>query len=137
MPPLADAGGAHPHASNRMTYDIEARARTSDRDAVLALLLNRIGALTRIDDLSDELGIRTYACEGIIVVFQSLEDGFVSVWVRGPCPWPSSAALGRFLAAQLDCLVWCEPGEEYPEIPMYSSVFLEIEGGVERLFTPE
>lgn len=120
-----------------MQHDIEAFAKTSDRDAVLSLLATVIGPLERSDDLPEDDDLRVYKPDGMIIVLQAMEDGLLSVWVRGASPWPSSPALGRFLAAQLHCLVLCCPETEYPEISPYAGVFLQIEGDVERLVSME
>ncbi|NHZ89159.1 hypothetical protein F2P45_09035 [Massilia sp. CCM 8733] len=117
--------------------DIEAFAKTSDRDAVLALLATVIGPLERDDDLPEDYDLRIYKSGGMIVVLQAMEDGLISVWVRGASPWPSSPALGRYLAAQLHCLVLCDPEAEYPEISQYADVFLQIEGDAESLIPLE
>lgn len=123
--------------STPMQVDIEAYAKTRDHEALLALLATVIGPLERDDDLPEEYGLRVYKPGAMIIVLQAMDDGLLSVWVRGASPWPSSPALGRFLAARLHCLVRCCLDGEYPEISPYAGVFLQIEGDVESLVTSE
>ncbi len=127
--PLPDTGTV----SAPVQVDIEAYAKTRDHEAVLAQLATVIGPLDRDDDLPDDDDLRVYRPAGMIIVLQAMDDGLLGVWVRGASPWPSSPALGRFLAAQLHCLVQCCLDGEFPGIPPYADVFLQIDGDVERL----
>jgi len=114
---------------NSKQGEVEAYAKTSDTGAVISLLSRTIGTLTT-DCKSGEFP-RIYTFEGTTVVLGASEDGFLSVWIRGATMWPTSSAFGRCLAAQLDCVVRCDPGREFPAVSPYSNVFLQIERGAE------
>ncbi len=52
-------------------------------------------------------------------------------------PWVTSVDLGRQAVRELRCVVRCEPGHYYPEVDPLSNVWLEINGGQERLISWE
>ncbi len=111
--------------------DIEAYAEISDERAIVSLLSKAVGELQL--DASQAANLRIYEHNGISVVVQPSEDGFVSVWIRGSTPWSSSPVLGRYLASNLRCTVHCDPEDEFPEISPHSNVFLQIKGDSENL----
>jgi hypothetical protein len=113
--------------------DIEAYAKTSSAGAVVSLLSRTIGQLRSKSPPEDALQI--YEFEGVCVVLQPSEDGFLSVWVRGSNAWSSCSDLGRHLANELRCVVRCEPGRQFPAVSPQSDVFLEIEGSRESLIS--
>ncbi|WP_431256653.1 hypothetical protein ACQ86G_18315 [Roseateles chitinivorans] len=111
-------------------FDIEAYART-DVSAVISVLSAALGPIASTDSLGE--GVQFFEFEAAPVVVWESEDHFLSVSVGGAAPWTSCVALGRFLAERLPCAVRCDPTAEFPEVSPYSNVFLEIEGGRERL----
>lgn len=118
---------------NTSPCEVEAYVKASGFHAVISLLSKVIGPL-KTDDLSaGELQVYEYG--GVKVLLQHSEEGFISVWVRGSELWPSSPAFGRYLAAELYCVVLCDPEHEFPEVSPHSSVFLQIEGNRESLIT--
>ena len=114
-------------------HDVEAYARTADEPAVVALLSTVLGPLAEDDSLPGG-GPRIFDAQGnITVVLQPSDGGYLSVWIRHSDHWPSSPALGRFLARHLRCVVRCDPEREFPEVSPYSDLFLQIDGDVESL----
>jgi hypothetical protein len=61
--------------------DIEAYVQTTDRTAVVSALSKCVGLLNLDGPPEDEVHI--YQAEGVFVVLQPSENGFLSVWVRG------------------------------------------------------
>lgn len=109
--------------------EVEAYAKTSDTNTVISLLSSTIGTLTT--DCSSGEHPMIYAFEDTTVVLEASDDGFLCVWIRGATMWPTASAFGRYLAAELDCVVRCDPGREFPAVSPYSNVFLQIERGAE------
>ena len=110
---------------------VEAYVKPSEIGAVVSALSMAIGGL--VTDSSSDAGLRIYTLQDTSAVLTESEDGFLSVWVRGTSGWPTSAALGRYLATALNCIVRCDPGREFPEVSPYSNIFLQIENGRESL----
>ncbi|WP_020474329.1 hypothetical protein [Zavarzinella formosa] len=75
---------------------------------------------------------------GTLIVQPNMEGpGGIGVWFKtAVLPWATPAACARQAARELNCVVWCEPGEDYPEVPPLSPVFLEVGGDRELLFEP-
>jgi hypothetical protein len=118
---------------NTSSCEVEAFVKASGIHAVILLLSNVIGPM-KTDDLSVS-ELQVYEYEGVKVRLQQSEDGFISVWVSGSELWPSSPTFGRYLAAELSCVVRCDQEQEFPEVSPQSSVFLQIEGNRESLIT--
>lgn len=114
---------------------VEAYVNASDMGAVVAALSIAIGAPAA--ESASDVGLKMYTLQDTSAVLSESEDGFLSVWVRGTSAWPTSAALGRYLANELNCIVRCDPGREFPDVSPYSSIFLQIERGRESLVTWE
>ena len=113
--------------------EVEVFVKADDIDAVVSTLSMIIGAL--VIDSSSEAGLRIYRFQDTSAVLAESKGGFLSVWVRGASGWPTSPALGRYLATVLNCIVRCDPGPELPEVSPHSSIFLQIENGRESLVT--
>lgn len=118
---------------NTSSRDVEAYVKSDDFHALASLLSKVIGPLTTDDLAVSELHV--YEFEGVKVLLQQSEIGYISVWVRGSERWPSSAAFGRYLAAELGYVVLCDPEHEFAEVSPQSSVFLQIDGNSESLIT--
>jgi len=112
-------------------HDVEAYAKTSDIGTVVSVLSRVIGALENDCPAGTDPMILKF--QDTSVVLGQSEDGFLSVWIRGSHVWPTSPALGRYLATALHCTVLCDPGREFPAVSPYSSVFLQLENGRESL----
>lgn len=115
---------------NSTPDDIEVHA-ACNMEAVTGLLSSSIGPLST--DCASDQDPKIYAFESTTVVLGASEDGFLSIWIRGASKWPTSQAFGRYLAAALDCIVRCDPGDEFSELSPYSNVFLQIERGTESM----
>jgi hypothetical protein len=72
---------------------------------------------------------------GPIIVTPVIENSeFISVWFNTPkSPWPTDVECGRQASIDLECVVRCDPGQHFPEVPAESDIFLEIENKVESL----
>jgi hypothetical protein len=112
---------------------VEAFVKAGDIGGVVSALSMTIGAL--VADGSSDPSLRIYRFQDTSAVLTESEDGFLSVWVLGANGWLTSAALGRYLATALNCIIRCDPGPEFPEVSPHSSIFLQIENGRESLVT--
>lgn len=110
---------------------IEAYVKTADRTAVISALSKCVGPLNL--DGPPEGEVHIYRAEGVSVVLQPSEDGFLSVWVSGSSAWSSCTELGRYFAREIRSIIRCDPGGEFPEVSPYSNLFLEISGAGESL----
>jgi hypothetical protein len=64
--------------------------------------------------------------------------GGISVWFRSnELPWASCAACARQACREIEGVVWCDPGKDYPEVNPLASVFLEVDRYGERLVSIE
>jgi hypothetical protein len=74
---------------------------------------------------------------GPIIVTSAIEDSeFISVWFNTPnTPWPTDVECARKASIDLECVVRCDPGQHFPDVPVESDIFLEIENKVESLVT--
>lgn len=111
--------------------EVATYVRTTDASAVIAAVSGVVGVLT-VDDVGVD-SVSLYTSGDIVLVLRDGADGFVDVAVYGSDAWPSSIAFARFLAKALHCTVRCDPGDAFPQVSPYSSVFLEIEEDMERL----
>lgn len=116
-------------------HEVEVYAQTNDAAAVVRALSQVVGTLAADGDAGE--GFAFHVAGNVVVMLHRTQPGYLGVMVRGSDAWPSSPALGRFLAAALRCVVRCDPEHEYPEVSPYSVVFLEIDGDGERLITWE
>lgn len=111
--------------------DVEAYVQICNIDSVIACLSASLGALTA--DEHQESQPYIYQNQPASVVIHESQDGYFSIWLKGTLPWSSCAQLGRYLARSLKCTVRCDPGSEFPEISLYSDVFLQIDTEKEQL----
>jgi hypothetical protein len=111
------------------------------RDCTVADLLawagSRLGNLAGPDAAGDAT-VYESPC-GPLIVTPAIEDGpFISLWFNTPrTPWRTDVDCARDAARALRCTVRCDPGQQYPEVPPQSSIFLEIVGEREELVTWE
>jgi hypothetical protein len=81
-------------------------------------------------------GVTGYTTErGPVVLTFRMEDGpFDGVWIPwGRSLWATDLACARQAARALDCVVRCEPGADYPEADRSADLYVELQGGAERL----
>lgn len=73
--------------------------------------------------------VALYPPTGAIVLTPNMEDGlWLSVWFNtSHRPWDSDIGCARAAAAELGCVVRCDPGEAHP------GLWLELEAASERL----
>jgi hypothetical protein len=124
----------HQRIALQEQLDVEAYIKTSDVGAVISLLSKTLGTL-EVESIPLGNELHVFTSGRVRVILQPSEDDFLSVWIRGSEAWPSSPLLGRHLASHFPCAVRCDPGDEFPEVSPYSSVFLHIECGRESLIT--
>lgn len=72
---------------------------------------------------------------GPIIITPTIEDSeFISVWFNTPnSPWLTDVECARQASIDLKCIVRCNPGQHFPEVPAQSDLVLEIENKVESL----
>jgi hypothetical protein len=74
-------------------------------------------------------GLHVYTCgNSKPVITSNMQDGFVSVWLRGE---PRLAVRRRFCPVHrrtLKCRVRCDPGADFPHVDPRSDVLLDIDG---------
>lgn len=71
---------------------------------------------------------------GTTILAPGMANG-IGVWFNAVrLPWASDADCARQATRELGCVVWCDPGNEYPNVPPLSSVMLEVDEKGERLF---
>lgn len=115
---------------------IEFFVRDCSTERLFAWLESVLGELGPVEAL-----VITTICDsqiGSVVVTPNIEGGpFMSVWfISARTPWGTDVECARQAAKALDCIVRCDPGQHYPEIPDWvSDQFLEISGGEERIVT--
>jgi hypothetical protein len=117
--------------------EIEIYVRDCKIADVLAWAKSRIGELARPDAAGDAT-VYESPC-GPLIITPAIEDGpFFSLWFNTPrTPWRTDVDCARDAARELGCIVRCDPGQHYPEVPPQSSTFLEIVGDREELVTWE
>lgn len=92
-----------------------------------------IGLLSDFEEAGEALICRS-GDVGLIIT-PAIENGpFTSIWFSGiGTPWLTHVECARQAAQQLHVRVRCDPGDEFPEVHLYSDVVLEIQNGTERL----
>lgn len=121
--------------------DVEVYVQTADRDVVVALLQSELGELKA--EHVPELSLHIHSNQVFHALITERDDGFVGVWLKterpwrtSSTPWRNSPALARFLVQHLQCMAFCDPEDDYPEVPPLSDTFLRIDvDGQESLFT--
>ena len=100
--------------------------------AIIRLLNEAVGLFIADGTNDDKLQVFTRGSSRLVIT-PNMNDGFISVWLRGEPRWRSDADFARFLAAALTCRARCDPGADYPHVDVRSDVFLDIEDGSETL----
>lgn len=74
-------------------------------------------------------------CVGTVFVTPGVGDGsFVSIYLGATgAPWATDVDFARQAAAELGCVVRCDPGQHHPDVHPESDIFLEIDRGAEVL----
>jgi len=112
--------------------DLEAYLAGVEPVDIIRLLNEEAGPF--IADGTNDAGQQVLARDNLrIVITPDMQDGFVSVWLRGPSRWRSNVEFGRFLAGALKCRARCDPGADFPQVDPRSDVFLNIDGQSETL----
>lgn len=111
--------------------DVVAYVHDCEAAAVLDLLSASVGVFEQVGEIESDLAI--YSAGPFTLVLEPGENNYTSVWLRGPAPWQTCVSFARHLAAQLGKVVLCDPGDEFPDVSVYSDTFLEIGPGGERL----
>jgi hypothetical protein len=87
-----------------------------------------------LNEASGPFVLRVYTCgNSKPVITSNMQDGFVSVWLRGES---RLAVRRRFCPVHrrtLKCRVRCDPGADFPHVDPRSDVFLDIDGQSETL----
>ncbi len=111
--------------------DINIYVKGCSVDALVQWLDGVIGKLERLPD-TGELVIYT----GKIgpVIFTEMNDSSLEIWFNtSKTPWASDVDCGRQAVRELNCIVICEPSQQYfPEVHPLSETFLQIDEDGER-----
>ena len=110
--------------------DVEAYVLSTDVQGIEALLSAALACEVSLK-FEPDVPWHYWANDASRVVLQEAANHFTSVYVIGEFPWQSEPEFARLLAAQLSCVVRCDPGAEYPLAGPCS--FLEINGDIEQL----
>ena len=113
--------------------DIEIYVSDIGHDRLVTWVESRLGAMSPLDRFAD-VTVYESTC-GVVVITPGIEGGpFTSVWFTSPdAPWASDVDCARAAAADLECVVRCEPGEAFPEVSPFADVFFESNGQSESL----
>ena len=112
--------------------DLEAYLAGVEPTDIIRLLNEAAGPF--VADGTNDDGLQVFACgNSKLVITPNMQDGFISVWLRGTPRWRSDVDFARFLAASLKCCARCDPGADFPQVDPRSDVFLDIEGQSEAL----
>ncbi len=116
-----------------MKTEIEIYVRGCALEPLLAFVRSLVGPLREPHDAGAALIYAT--ASGSVTVTPSIEDGpFMGVCISPPpANCASDVDCARMAARELGCVVRCDPGLEFPQVPEWSDTFLEIEGAQERL----
>ena len=105
--------------------DIEIYVKGSETKHIVSFLNREIGTLS-FDSEIDE-GHILYTCnDAKILINTEIQDGYVSVYVKGIEKWKSGVELARNIVSALGVIVRCDPGGEYPKVSPYSDTFIEV-----------
>jgi hypothetical protein len=118
--------------------DIEIYVRDCPIERIVAWLETVVGPVGKGEACGEAFAHATSI--GTVVITPQIEGGpFVGVWFPTPnSPWLTDVDCGRQAARELGCVVRCDPGQHYPDVPLWASdQFLEITGGTERIVTWE
>ena len=118
--------------------EIEIYLRDCPLDRLVTWLESVVGPLAPVEAGGAALVYRSSI--GPIVVTQGIEGGpFVGVWFNSPnTPWATDVDCARQAARELERVVRCCPGPDFPDVPCWvADQFLEIAGGMEQIVTGE
>lgn len=111
--------------------EIEIYIRGCPDRRLLAWIESRIGHLDQPESAGDA---RVYASRIGPVIVTAIGGAFTGVWFNtANSPWATDIDCAREAARYLMCVVRCDPGRHFNDVPERSDTFLEIEGDVERL----
>lgn len=112
--------------------DREIYIKGLQKDEIVSVLNNELGTLNFNSEISE--GSYLYLGEQMTVLINTrIQDGFISVFIKGVTKWSSDIELARIFALLSGVIVRCDPGMEYPEVSPYSNIFVEIEKETECL----
>ena len=112
--------------------DREIYVKGLQTEKIISVLSNEIGILNFNSEISENHYL--YVGDQIKVLINTgIQDGFISVFIKGVSKWSSDIELGRSFALLPGAIVRCDPGMEYPEVSPYSNIFVEINAETENL----
>ncbi len=92
---------------------IEAYVKSDDAKSVLKVLSAELGEFAL--DCEIDSGQCLYLSGDVkLLVNENIQDGYLSVWLRGTNHWKTDVQLARFLSRNLKLPVRCDPGADYP-----------------------
>ncbi|HEX5212015.1 MAG TPA: hypothetical protein VFW22_09805 [Pseudolabrys sp.] len=112
--------------------DVEAYLTGIEPVDIIRLLNDTVGPFVADGATDDGLRVFTGGTSKLVIT-PNIQDGFVSVWLRGEPRWRSDVDFARFLAVALQCRARCDPGADYPQVDPRSDVFVDIKDGSETL----
>ena len=128
LPPEQESPRAETTEHSARQDDVEVYLRNCAIErAIKWVKSSTTGALDGPKDIDGAVAL--YPSTGAIILTPKIEDGpWLSVWFNTlHRPWDTDADCARSAAAELDCVVRCDPGESHP------GLWLELEGPSERL----
>ncbi len=109
------------------TSGIEILVRNCPTPRLLAWLVRVVGPLeepTRAGDCT----VLAASVGPVVLTAQVGREPITSVWFNAvSTPWPSDAACARQAAHELNSVVLCDPGPEYPGVHPGSDIWLQID----------
>lgn len=114
--------------------DIEIYLKNCSNKQIIDWIKSILGLLKEPEDSG--VGILCSTPIGLAIITSEIDDNksITGVWFNTPqSPWPTDVDCGRQAAQELGCIVFCDPGEHYPEVDPVSYTFLKIDRNNEQL----
>jgi hypothetical protein len=112
--------------------DIEIYIEGNETDQIVSFLNRAIGALSFDSEIDEGHILYTYN-DAKILINSGIQDGYISVYLKGVKNWKSDVEFARCIVSALEVTVRCDPGGEYPAVSPYSNTFVEISRQGENL----
>jgi len=111
--------------------DIEIYVKGCPNDVLVAWIEKIFGKLKRVPDTSYMIIYDSEVCR---IIITPSDYSFTSVnFCSAETPWATHVDCGRQAVRDLNCIVHCDPGQNFPEVDPLSDIFLEISADGERL----
>ena len=113
--------------------DVEIYVRDCEVERAVAWVRSAVGPLVGPREAGAAIAFQLPV--GSVVLTPGIEDGpYLSVWFNTPDrPWWTDVECARAAARQLDRVVRCDPGAEYPGLDSRAGWVVEIDGASESI----